>query len=899
MTWLVRALIRLYPASFRSRYGRDMEESFADAVRLGAARGRVWAWLAAAVASADLLFGVVREHRRRPVVGTGIVSGGRGRREIMRGWLRDMRLAARQLRAQPVFVIVAAGSIAIGIGANTAVFSIAYELLLRPLGGIENHDRVVELGRTSQGRGFDSFTYPDFSDIRDQVPALEGAAAYTVDLLSVSPGLEGMRAMGHHVSPGYFDVLGATPALGRFFRPDEREGTGRHPVVVVDHAFWRTELGGRPDAVGSTLYVNRIPHTIVGVTSEEFRGHMVGFMADLYIPLAQYPATMRRRELLDDRGSSWHQALGVLAEGATLADLDAQLQGLTVRLAEAYPETNERRGFRAMPLGPVPGAGREGIRLFLAALLGMVGLILVVTCTNVAGMFLSRATARGREVAVRQALGAGRPAIVQQLTAETLLVFVIGGGLGIGLGLWAVGTLNPSALPFPFPLRLAFEPHWPVVGLALFVTLATGLLFGLLPAARASRPDVITAIKDDGRVRSRGAGRARGIFVRVQIALSLVLLVTAGLFVRSLQKASGVETGFDPEGSYVTYLDLDMEGYDQAGGARLQAELLAALRAEPWVVSAALASDLPMDLSSSGTSVLPDGWEATEESPRFAVDNAQVSDGYFETLAIPLLAGRPLAAGDHAEARRVAVVNETFANEAWPGEDAIGRAFEYRRFSDTPRGGGFTVVGVVADVKNQLITDPPKPFMYLPISQVYSAGFQVVVNTAAPADAAVAGLREVVRSVDPNLSIGAIQDLPGLTSLGTLPQRLAAWLTTALALVALLLSGMGVYGVVSSVVTHERREIGIRMALGAELRTVVTAMLRRGLGLAAPGIVLGGLAAVLTGRALRALLLDLSPADPVAFSTVAALLLSVVALASWIPARRAARIQPADTLRQS
>lgn len=814
-------------------------------------------------------------------------------------WMGDAKHAVRRLAKRPLFGIVAAGSLAIGIGANTAVFSVANAVLLRPLPGIAEPERVVELGRSHRGSGFDTFAWPDFQDIRAEVPALDEAAAYSFGLFSVSDEGEGLRAVGYHVTPSYFRVVGTTPFLGRLLAPEEAEGFDAHPVVVVSHAYWRDRMGADPDVVGSTLRLNRSPYTVVGVTRPDFRGHVIGIAPDVYVPMSQVSSLGGQRpEDFDNRGSSWHMAIGHLSEGATLDELNAQLGALGERLAEAFPGTNGDRSFRAMALGPVPGAGRAGVQLFVTALLGMVALILLVTCTNVAGMFLARAVSREREVAVRLSLGAGRGALVRMLTVETLLVFVVGGGAGVLLAMQAVALVRPEALPVPVPVHFTLAPDLRVLAFAVTVTLGTGLLFGLLPAARATRVDLARTLRDEGRGGGRRSSRLRRGFAGAQVGLSVILLVTAGLFVRSLQRAGSIDAGFEPEGAWVTMIDLEIEGYDEDSGPLFHRQLLEALGAEPWVDAVSLSSDLPLDLSSSGTVVTPAGWEGDESSRGLRVDFNRVSAGYFRALGIPVLRGRGFEDRDVDEAPRVALVSEGFARAAWPDGAALGRTFSVGVRSDDGRDEiEWDIVGIVPDVKNQVVTETPAPFVYFPLAQRYASTTQVVVRTPLEAAEASRRLRASILALDPALSLGPVDSLARYTAVGTLPQRIAAGLTTALAALALLLSGLGLYGVVSFAVARERREIGIRMALGADRQSVVRRVLAGGLRLALPGVVLGGAAALLVGRALRSLLLDLTPYDPVALGGVSVLLMGVVLVATWLPARKAARVDPVESLR--
>lgn len=901
---LVRLLLRLYPADFRDRFGADLEGTFERLLDLHRTSDTLTRTRTIGRALADMFAGLFRERlrlwrgKKRVSRDTGVGTQSRTKRgwgTMMSGWVRDLRWAVRGMARQPLFTLVAAGSLAIGIGANTAVFSVANTLLLQPLPGIPNYDRVVDLGRTSSGGGFDTFAYPDFEDIRAEVGALEDAAAYTLEIMSVSRDSEGIRASGMLVSASYFNLLGAVPHMGRFFRPEEDIGFDQHPVAVVSGHFWRERLGAAVDAIGSTLLVNRVTYTIVGVTDEDFQGHIVGFSPDVYLPLMQAPIMSQGQNNFSSRKASWLLAIGLRTPTASTGEVNVQLEAISHRLAEAYPESNSSRGFAAVPLGPIPGGGRGDVQLFMTALVAMVGLILLVTCMNIAGMFLARAVSREREVAVRRAIGAGRGTVVQQLTIETLVVFLLGGGIGIALGYWGVGLLRPDLLPTPIPLRFSVEPDPTVTLVALAVTLGTGLVFGLLPALRATGLDLAGAMRAQDQASGRKGMRLRTIFAAGQVGLSLILLVTAGLFVRSLQRAGSIDTGFDPVGALVSYIDLSLEGYDDATGPAFQISMLESLRSRAWVSAASLSTDLPLDLSSSGTAVLPEGWSEGDER-RLSIHMNRVSAGYFETLQIPLLAGRPIESGDIRGTRQVVVVSEHFANLAWPGEEALGKSI-YQGRTDEPDG-RYEVVGIAGNVKNVEVTEQLRAFVYFPLAQRYSGATQLVVRPSETAADAPQLLREALAEADADMSKGPIVTLESFTSLGRLPQRIAASLTSALALVALLLSGLGIYGVVSFSVGRKRREIGIRMALGADPGELVSRLVRGGVLLTIPGLLLGAVASIGVGRLVQALLLDLSPFDPLALGSVSVLLLGVVVLAAWIPARRAALVDPAESLRR-
>lgn len=808
--------------------------------------------------------------------------------------LQDLRFALRTLLKQPGFVAIAALSLAIGIGANTAIFSAVNSLLLEPLPGIDRPDRIVELGRTREGRGFDTFSYPDFLDLREQAGPLEGLAGVRMESMSLSRDGAGERVFGVLVSASYFRVLGVEPALGRLFAPEEDVGIGEHPVAVVSHRFWRNRLGGDPDVVGSTLRLNRHTFTVVGVAAPEFRGHMAGLVPDVWVPIVQYAVLTRSDDtIFQNRGASWFQAIGRLTPGATVDQADAAVKAVVGRLAEAHPRTNARRSARVIPLGPVPGGGRGPVTGFLAVLMGLVGLILVITCVNVAGMFLARATAREKEIAVRLALGSGRGRLVRQLITEGLVVFVLAGAVGVALAAWGVELLSVDALPFPVEVSLDLSPDLRVLAFAAAATLGTGILFGLIPALQATRLDLVPSLKDEALTPGSRGGWLRRILVAGQVTLSLVLLVGAGLFVRSLQRASEIETGFEARGAYTTSIDLSLEGYeDAAEGRAFQERLLEGIRAIPGVEDAALAGDLPLDMTRNSTMAYPEEWEG--ERSWVNVDFNVASAGYFEALRIPLLRGRTFTAADREEAERVAVVSRTFVREVWPGEEALGRRFRFGG-DEAPF---VTVVGVVEDVKNQLLTEEARPFVYLPLAQRYRANTSVVVRAPTLShETSVRSLERTILDQDPSLSMTPVMELRRVTEVGILPQRLAAGLTGALGLLALLLSGIGTYGVVAQAVSRRTREMGIRMALGAGRGRVAREVLASGMWLALPGLVIGAILALGMGHLLRRFILGVSPTDPLTLTVVGAALLGVVFLGSWVPARRAAWISPSEALR--
>lgn len=806
----------------------------------------------------------------------------------------DLSYALRSLRKRPLFALVAITSLAVGVGANTAIFSVANTFFLQPIPGVEAMDRTVELGRTTGGRGFDSFSYPDFTDIREQVPALDEVAAWRMNQVSYSTGGEGERMMSMLVSANYFDALGVRPVVGRAFTAREDEGIGEHPVVVLDWRVWQDRFGGDRSVVGTRITLNRRPHTVVGVAPRDFGGHMLGLRPAFYVPFLQGPLLSDdvRKENFDNRRASWFQAIGRLAPGATVEQADAQARTLFRRLAEEYPDSNARRGVSVIPLGPIPGGGRGPMQGFLALLGGFVALVLLVTCANLAGMFLARSVAREKEIAVRLALGSGRTRLVRQLVTESLVVFLLGGAAGTALAFWAVSRVSLADLPTPVPLELNLRPDTLVLVFGLAVALVAGLASGLVPALQATRPDLVPVLKDDSGSGGSRRSRLRRFFVGAQVATSLVLLVGAALFLRSLQRADRVNAGFDPAGVYTASLNLSMEGYEREEGLAFIRRLTERLEGLPGAESAALSIDLPLDMGAHGTGVVPEGLEGADD-PYVGVDFNYVSPGYFRTMRIPLLRGRAFEDRDGPEAPGVALVSRTAAREIWPDREPLGRRM---RFGSTD-GPWVTVVGVVEDVKNQMITDRPEPFVYLPLAQAYDPAVNVLVRAAGERARVAPLLRQAILAEDPSVSLGSVLSVAQVTGLGTLPQKIGAGLSTGLGVLALFLSGLGLYGVVAFLVAQGTREIGVRMALGASRRRVLFTVVRNALGLALPGLVVGGILALALAQGMRGFLLGVSPLDPPAYLAVVGALLVMILVAGLVPARRASRIHPMEALR--
>lgn len=810
---------------------------------------------------------------------------------MLESWRQDARYALRALGRSPLFTITAILSLAIGTGATTAIFTLVNALLLRPPPGIGAPERLVDVGRTRRGQGFDNMSYPNYADYRDRNTTLAGLAAMQVEPRSLSlagPG-GGQAVRGAVVTGNFFDVLQARPAVGRFFLPEEDRVPGAHAVAVLSHRFWQERLGGDAAVVGRTVVLNGSPFTVVGVAAEDFQGPSV-IAPDLWVPMMSTTLVGGGTEMFEERRIVWLVAIGRLKPDVSVNAVQAELSGIARQLEQAYPESNEAQGVRVLPSSAFPGFLRTVVRAFLGLLFAVTMLVLLIASTNVAGMLLARAAGRRREIAVRLAIGASRARLLRQLLTESLLLFVAAGAAGVVVAHWMVAGL--LALIPRLPVPVVFEPtiDWRVLGFALAVSLGAGLLAGLAPALQSTRPALVPALKSDASGGRGGRLRLRSGLLVAQMALSMLLLVGAGLFLRALVHARDIDPGFDPRGVELASLDLQLSRHTDSTGRQFAATLLERARAIPGVQHATLSTALPLDGGGLGLGPIdvagrtpPDaerGWEA---------DWNVVAPGYFDVMRLPLVRGRDVADADQAGTPDVAVINETLAGWLFPGEDAVGRTF--RNGERT-----VTVVGVARDAKYRSLGEPPRGMVYVPLAQRYMGRTTLLVRTA-PGVRVATPVRRLLAELDPSLPILNQTTLVEYTAMSLFPQRVALWVAGSLGVVALLLAVLGIYGVTAYAVTQRTRELGIRIALGAQRARVQRLVLRQGVLLAGAGVLVGLAAAAAVTRLLAGLLYGIAPTDPVAFGSAALLLVLAAAAASWFPARRAAGVDPMVALR--
>jgi putative ABC transport system permease protein len=808
---------------------------------------------------------------------------------------RDFAHAARALRRDPLFTLTAAASLAIGIGANTTIFTVANALLFRSPAGIADSNRLVDVGSSTPGGGFGNSSYPNYLDLRERVTTLEGVYAYSLFPRAMSLGggeASGgsERIFGTLVTPNYFGVLGAAPAIGRLFGGAEEQ---QPAAIVLSYAFWSRRFDKDPAIVGRSLTINNRPLTVIGVAAERFQG--TGIRAgDLWVPMQAFGES----SAITSRAGAWLLVGGRLKRGVGLAQAAAEVSAIGRALASEYPDDNKNLGFRLQSSSPVPGA-TVPIAVFLALLMAIVAAVLAIACANLAGVLLARAAARRREIAVRLAIGAGRMRLVRQLLAETLTLFSIGGiaGLFLARALTSVLVSLLPALPFPVKVSLTLDGR----ALLFTATLALGaaLFAGLAPAVQASRTDVVSALKDDAQSPFRL--RVRQAFVIAQVALSILLVVVAGLFVRALQSAGSRDPGFDPHGVEIASLDLSLAGYTSSTGARFAGELADRLRALPDVRRASLAAVLPGGFETQRRALAVPGVPPPDGQRFFGVDWNIVAPEYFATLGIPMAAGRDFNAGDRAGAQFVAIIGEAGARQFWPGQDPIGRYIVQQEI--TPAGPNaraartLRIVGVARDIRaNTLIDGPSRSLVYVPLQQQYSSSITIVARST-HGHRIADELRALVLSMDPNLPIVSAQALEDAMALGLVPQRVVVSSSGSLGLVGAMLAAIGIYGVTAYAVARRRREIGIRMALGASRRQVVATILRRGIDMALLGSAIGLPLAAGVSRLFAGFLVGVKPLDPGVFGGAAILFAVVGLVASYVPARRAAQVDPAIALR--
>jgi predicted permease len=806
----------------------------------------------------------------------------------------DMRFGFRRLIKTPAFTVIALLSLALGIGANTAVFSLVNIILFRPL-PVANPQEVVSIAAVGKEGAMAAFSYPNYIDFRDRNEVLSGTLVSRFVYMSLSRNGNNEKIWGNLVSGNYFEVLGVKPALGRTFLPEEDKTRLSHPVVVISHSLWQKRFGGDPSVVDSDVLINGRKFKVIGVAPAGFKGTEVIYTPEIYAPFAMQKWIEPESDYLDSRNTGNMFAAGRLKPGVSSAQAEASLNILAAQLAKDFPTDNEGLKIEILPPGFLMPQIRNSMLGVSAALMGLVALVLLIACANLANLLLARAAERGKEIAVRLSIGASRGRIIRQLLTESVMLAVGGGLIGVALAQWIIDLIMALKPPIDIPITLELYVDWRVLVFSMIVSVITGVLFGLVPALQATRPDLIPALKDVASQSGVRRSLLRNGLVVTQISVSLLLLIAAGLTLRSLQRLRDLNPGFNPENALMMNFDLSLQGYNSDAGAQLRKQLLNRVESLPGVQSASITDFIPLSLGYNGSSVLIEGRSQERGVNAPTAMNASVGLKYFETIGTPLVAGRELNEQDQEGKTRSVVVNETFARKFFPGADPIQNALG-KQFRTSPQREPWQIVGVAKDGKYFTIGEAPQSFIWFPIGNQLAFNYMVVRTSTKP-ESVIGAVRGEFRNLDPNLPLTDVKTLTEHMTLSLFPPRAFAALLSAFGLLALALAAIGIFGVMSYAVSQRTREIGVRMALGAGEKDIFKLVIGRGLLLTSIGVVIGLALALVGTWLISSLLYSVSAIDPLAFAGVTLLLVAVAFLACYFPARRAMKTDPMVALR--
>jgi predicted permease len=819
---------------------------------------------------------------------------------------QDIRYAVRGLRRAPGFTLVALLTLALGIGVNSSIFSVVNAILFRPLPVSQPNELVDIYGHQSTSNTHETSSYPNYLVYRSQTTTLTDLIGYSNFFAHLSIAGSSDIVVGELVSDNYFSSLGVHPELGRSFTRQETSAFDASAYAVLSDRFWKTKFAGAPDVVGKTFKMNGIVYTVVGVAPPDFIGMIPAVTTQMWIPLTMAekvePIGNQRvfgkstgNTRFERRGQHWMRLKGRMKPGVTDAQVRAEFEGLVRRLGEEFPETMQKERISVVPSRDVRINPDVDSKIAPAGMLmvAAVGLVLLVACANLANLMLARAAGRRREIAVRAALGAERSRIARLLLTESVLLALLGGAVALPLAAGLSRVIAQVQPPLPIDLGLAVSPDWRVLVFTLVVAVFTGVVFGLIPALRSSRPDLVPALKDASAASRRKRFELRDTLVVIQIAVSLVLVVGGALLVRSLAAAGRVPLGYDGDRTAYLSLALEMNGYNRERGGQFLEEGVRRLQALPQVEAVALTSRLPLSLNNNGFSLFITGHETSDNRP-IEMDGAYVDERYFDALGVKLLAGRNIQPADRDDRRKVVVISNAMAQRYWPGqpENALGREL---RLSEN--GDPYQVVGVAADYKVDTPGESPKPYIHLPLSRQETFG-NYVVRTSANGSAMVPVLQRELRTLNPDLVLldrGTERDLADVR---LFPVRAGAWLIGAFGALALVVAAVGLYGVIGYSVSRRVREIGIRKALGARPGQLLGMVLGEGMVLVMVGGVIGVALAAAAARVLSSVLF-VGPFDGVSFAIAFGVLAAVALLANLVPARRAANVDPMVALRSS
>lgn len=914
LTGLFRASLLLYPAGFRRRYGLELVHDFLTRgrelrSRFGTGRAAGF-WVRSIVqvpTSAIRVRMEARRQRRLPAHRRGEVpasthearthkplSGKEWVAVVIGDILRDLRHSVRMLVRSPIFTFAAVVTLALGIGLNVATFSTVNGLLLRPLAGVDEPEELLQLYREWPGMEYGSVSIPHYQTLRDgNESVFESVAAWNFVTLSLSTGDRSERTMGAMVSANFFQTYGVIPHLGRPFLPSvEDVGPGGHPVVVLGHSFWQSRFGGDPNIVGTTILLNSHAFEVVGVAPAEFNGPMNLADIPIYAPIMMQRELNPGSDLINARGSNMMTAVARLRDGVTVDRvrevLDAQLVGLKEEMPDYYDEQVGTTLVLQNEAGihPMFRSAQVGMS---ALMMGVVALLLLIACVNVANLFLVRARERRREMGIRLSLGASRRRVIQQLLTESVVFSLISGLVGLGVARIAMQALSRFRPPVDGPFDLTFSMDSSVLLFTLGVSLAAGFVFGLAPALQAANPNTVAAVKGES---SEGAGRSRvsRTLVVLQMALSILLLISSGLFIRSLKSATEINPGFnDPSTLAMVALDPGLQGYEEEQTREFFDRLREQVEGLPDVVSVGMTNTIPLGFGSSDRGVEIPGYEFAEGERR-SLKYTYVTDSYFETMGIPILEGRAFERTDDESGAPVIIINQRFAERFWPGQSAVGRIV-------STAGADREVIGVIPTGKYQSLGEDPTEFMFFSHEERFSSEMILLTRVRRDPYAVLGRIRQILRDMDSDMPLYDVRTMEDHLGIALLPARLGGEVLGGFGILGLLLAAVGVYGVMAYSVAQRTRELGIRVAVGADHGSVVKLVLGEGIRLAIIGTVIGLVAAAAASQLLRGLLYNVNPLDPVAFLTVPVVLVGVATLAVYLPARKAASVDPMKALK--
>jgi len=828
--------------------------------------------------------------------------------------LQDLRIGVRMLRKNAGFTLVVAATLALGIGANTAIFGLVDALLLRPLPIVKAPGQLVLLVR-GDGRG-PTLSYPDFRVLRERNEVLSDLALYTQAPISFGNNVRSEVVLGAMVSGNYFEVLGIKPSFGRAFLPEEDRTSGTHPVVVLNHSFWQSRFNSDRTLVGQTIVLNNRRFTVIGIAPAGFDGESPPMKVSLWIPVMM-TSTMRwepgeaRQDPLSNRQNENFGAIGRLKQDVSIVQAQAALETINRQLELSIPpppeqriNPNDDRSLRLISpqgimIGPIREMAVTSSRLAGATVLT----VLLIACANVANLLMVRALRRRKEVAVRLALGATRGRLIRQLLTESVLLALVGAIAGLFLAYWINQLLMAFKPPFPPPFTFALDLSFDIRTFAFtfLLAIATGVIFGLVPALQASRPDVLPALKDESNAEGPRVRwlNLRNALVVTQVALSLALLISTGLFLRTLRYAQQIDLGFKPDQVLQVSFNLRLQGYNEAKGREFYRQIVERLESLPGVQTASVTNLLPLGFIWLSTPVVPEDREVAPNERVFA-GIVSVGSQYFETIGTPLLRGRGFTVQDTIKSPQVAIVSEKLARRLWPEIKEPGEALGKRLRVGRSDLVSCEVIGVAKDSRNNIfnrIDREPEPTIYRPFAQNYSALASLIVRTDGDPRGLFLAVRREVAALDENLPPQNLQPLSETVSLASWSARTGAVVLGVFGLLGLVLAAIGIYGVMSYSVSRRTREIGLRMALGAETRDVIKLILKQGMGLTLIGTIIGLMLAVAVTRLLTSLLYGVTATDPATFAGVVLFVIGVAVLACYLPARRATKVDPMMALR--